>query len=57
MIKKVVLIIVILIIVSGIGSFSWYLNGMKPVITSKSSNEVIVLKSKKEWELQVLLIY
>ncbi len=41
MIKKVVLIIVILIIVSGIGSFSWYLNGMKPVITSKSSNEVI----------------
>lgn len=41
MIKKVVLIIVGLIIVLGIGSFSWYLNGMKPVVTSKSSNEVI----------------
>lgn len=41
MIKKVVLIIVVLIIILGIGSFSWYLNGMKSVVTSKSSNEVI----------------
>lgn len=41
MIKKVVFIMIVLIIVLGIGSFSWYLNGMKPVVTSKSSDEII----------------
>lgn len=40
MVKKFVLIVVVLIIILGIGTFSWYLNGMKPVRNSSSSEMI-----------------
>ncbi len=41
MVKKVVLTIIVLIIILGSGSFFWYLNSIKPVVTSNSSNATI----------------